>query len=75
MLPKGEDVVLFWQYIIIPEKKTSHNQKGTTLEPLGRLPETNVEPGRLPETNVEPDKGPVEEGRSLQDGTSEGTLE
>ena len=35
-LPKGSNVVPFGQYIIImPRKKTSHNQKGTTLEPLG----------------------------------------
>ena len=27
----------FWdQYIVIPKEKRSHNQKGTTLEPLGR---------------------------------------
>ena len=26
---------LFGQYILIPKKKIGHNQKGTTLEPLG----------------------------------------
>ena len=37
ILPKGSKVVPFGQYIIVPKKKIGHNQKGTTLEPLGIL--------------------------------------
>ena len=35
-LPRGSNVVPFWVvYYIVPKKKIGHNQKGTTLEPLG----------------------------------------
>ena len=34
-LRQGSNVVHVWAAIIIPKKKTGHDQKGTSLEPLG----------------------------------------
>ena len=37
LYPRAQRWFFFGQYIIIPKKKISHNQKGTTLQPLGKL--------------------------------------
>ena len=50
---------LLEKYIIIPKKEIGHNQKGTTLEPLGSLSQTlHLGTLRPPALKIETPKSP-----------------